>query len=52
MDNDYETKPFSLIFPKTSLHIKSYYGETKWMYILIEDDELFKRNIRNFQKLN
>ena len=29
------------MFPKISTHVKSY-GEIKWMYFLIEDDELLK----------
>ena len=40
MNNDYGTKPFSVILPKTSTFIRRYDGETKWMHILIKDDEL------------
>ena len=40
MNNDYGTKPFSVILPKTSTFIRRYDGETKWMRILIKDDEL------------
>ena len=29
-------------FLKTSTYVKSYGGETKWMYFLIEDDDLLK----------
>ena len=29
------------MFPKISTYVKSY-GEIKWMYFLIEDDELLK----------
>ena len=28
------------MLPKASAYVKSYDGQTKWMYILIEDDEL------------
>ena len=28
------------MLPKTSVYIKSYDGQTKWMYFLIEDDDL------------
>ena len=42
MDDDYGTKPFSVILPKTSTYIKCYDGETKSMHILIKYDELLK----------
>ena len=29
---------------KTSAYVKSYDGQTKWMYFLIEDDDLEKYN--------
>ena len=29
---------------KTATYIKSSVGETKWMYFLIEDDELLKKS--------
>ena len=29
-----------IILPKTSVYVKSYDGQTKWMYFLIEDDDL------------
>ena len=32
------------MLPKTSAYVKRYYGQTKWMYFLIEDDELEKYN--------
>ena len=30
------------MYPKTSAYAKSYYGQTKWMYFLIEDNDLLK----------
>ena len=36
-------KPLHIMLPKTSAYIESYDGETKWMYILIEDDELLDK---------
>ena len=30
------------MLPKTSAYVKSYHGQTKWMYFLIEDDCLLK----------
>ena len=29
--------------PKTSPYVKSYDGQTKWMYFLIEDDDLLEK---------
>ena len=31
------------MLPKTSTYVKSYDGQTKWMYFLIEDDDLIER---------
>ena len=28
---------------KTSAYVKSYDGQTNWMYFLIEDDDLFEK---------
>ena len=38
--NDNKVKPLHIMLPKTSVYIKSYDGQTKWMYFLIEDDDL------------
>ena len=31
------------MLPKTSTYVKGYDGQTKWMYFLIEDDELLEK---------
>ena len=31
------------MLPKTSTFVKSYDGQTKWMYFLIEDDDLSEK---------
>ena len=31
------------MFPKTSEYVNSYDGQSKWMYILIEDDDLLEK---------
>ena len=31
------------MLPKTSAYVKSYDGKTKWMYFLIEDDDLLEK---------
>ena len=36
-------KPLHVMLPKTSSYIRSYDGQTKWMYFLIEDDDLLKK---------
>ena len=40
--NDNKVKPLHIMFPKTSAYVESYDGQTKWMYFLIEDDELLE----------
>ena len=31
------------MLPKTSIYVKSYDGQTKWMYFLIEGDDLLEK---------
>ena len=31
------------MLPKTSAYVESYDGQTKWMYFLIEDDDLLEK---------
>ena len=38
--NDNKVKPLHTILPKTSVYVKSYAGQTKWMYFFIKDDDL------------
>ena len=38
--NNHEVKSLHIIPPKTSAYVKIYDGQTKWMYILIEDRDL------------
>ena len=33
------------MLPNTSAYVKSYDEQTKWMFFLIEDNELVKKNI-------
>ena len=32
-----------IMLPKTSAYVKSYDSKTKWIYFLIEDDNLLKK---------
>ena len=41
--NDDKVKPLDIMLPKTSAYVKSYDGQTKWMYFLIEDHELLEK---------
>ena len=31
------------MLPKTSAYIKDYHWQTRWVYVLIEDDDLLER---------
>ena len=39
--NGNKVKPLNIMLPKTSAYIKSYDGQTKWLYFLIEDNEKY-----------
>ena len=41
--DDYKVKPLHIMLPKTSAYVKSYDGQTKWMYILIKEDNLLEK---------
>ena len=41
--DDYKVKPLHIMFSKTSAYLESYDGQTKWMYFLIEDDNLLEK---------
>ena len=43
--DDYKIKPLFIMLLKTSAYVKGYDGETKWMYFLIEDDDILKKYI-------
>ena len=36
--NNHIVKPLHIMLPKTSAYVKSYDGQTKWIYFLTEDD--------------
>ena len=38
--NDDRIEPLHIMVPKTSTYVKNDVGQTKWMYFLIEDDDL------------
>ena len=43
MYNDHKFNPLHLMLPKTIAYVKSYDGQTKWIYFLIKDDELLEK---------
>ena len=44
MYNNNKVKPLHIMLPKTSAYVNSYDRQTKWMYFLIEDNELLKKH--------
>ena len=40
--NGNKVKPLGIVLPKTSTYVKCYDGQTKWIYILIEDADLLE----------
>ena len=43
MYNDNKFKSLHIIIPETSAYVKSYDGQTKWTYFLIENDDLLEK---------
>ena len=40
------------MLPKTSTYVKSYDEQTKWMYFLIEDDDLLEKYSNIWDKVS
>ena len=43
MYNDDKVESLNTMLPKTSAYVKRYDSQTKWMYFLIEDDDLLEK---------
>ena len=43
MYNDHKVKPLHIMLPKTSVYVKNYDGQTKWIYFLIEDHDFLEK---------
>ena len=43
LHNDDKVKPLHIMLPKTSAYVNSFDGQTKWMYSLIEDNDLLEK---------
>ena len=41
--NGNKVKPLDIMLPKTSAYVKGHDGQSKWMYFLIEDDDLLEK---------
>ena len=41
--NDNKVKPLNIMLPKTSAYVKSYAGQTKCMFFLIENGDLLEK---------
>ena len=53
MSNDHKVKPLhKIMLPKASTYVKSYNGQTEWMYFLIEDDDLLEKYNTIWDKVN
>ena len=40
----YKIESLNIMLPKTSAYVKEYDGQSKWMYFLIEDDDLLNKH--------
>ena len=52
MHDDYKVKPLHIMLPKTSAYIKRYDGKTKWIYFLINNDDLLEKYNTVWDKVN
>ena len=50
--DNHKVKPLHIMLPKTSPYIKSYDGQTKWMYFLIDDYNLLEKFNTIWDKVN
>ena len=41
--DNHKVKSLYIMLPRTSTYVKRYDGQTKWMYFLIEDDDLLEK---------
>ena len=44
LHDDDKVKSLHIMLPKTSTYLKSYDGQTKWKYFLIEDNNLLEKH--------
>ena len=51
MYNDHRVKSLHIMLPKTSADLKSCDRQTKWMYFVIENDDLLEKYNTNWDKV-
>ena len=52
MQNDHKVKSLHIMLPKTRAYVKSYNGQTKYMYFLNKNDELLGKYKTILDKVN
>ena len=52
MYNDNKVKPLNTMLPKTNAYLKRYDGKTKWIWFLIEDDDLLEKYYTIWDKVS
>ena len=50
--SDIKFTSLHIMLPKTSADVKCYDGQTKWMYFVIEDDDLLEKYNAIWDKVN
>ena len=50
-DVSYKTKSLRINLPKMRAYVKGYHDQTKWMYFLIEDDDLLEKYSTTWDKV-
>ena len=50
MYKDHKIKRLHVTLQKTNAYVGSYNGQTKWMYLLIKDDDLLNKYYTNWGK--
>ena len=52
MYNDHKVKPLHIMLSETNAYVKSYDVQAKWMYFLIEDEDLLKKHNTIWNKVS
>ena len=50
--NDHKVKPLHIMLPKRNPYVKSFDGQTKWTYFLVEDDHLLEKYNTTWDKVS
>ena len=52
MHDNSKVKPLHIILQKASAYLKRYDGHTKWIYFMIEDDDLLEKDNTSWNKVS